>query len=102
MAEGKGKAAAAADADIIAVEVDGVPVSIDRATLANDIDTLELLADIDDGDVLSVVRLMRHVFGDEQYRNIKKSLRRDGCTTVSDMNDFMAEVFKAIGDDSKN
>ena len=102
MAEGKGKAAAAADADIIAVEVDGVPVSIDRATLANDIDTLELLADIDDGDVLSVVRLMRHVFGDGQYRNIKKSLRRDGCTTVSDMNDFMAEVFKAIGDDSKN
>lgn len=102
MAEEKGKTAAAADADTIAVEVDGVPVSIDRASLANDIDTLELLADIDDGDVLSVVRLMRHVFGDEQYRNIKKSLRRDGRTTVSDMNDFMAEVFKAIGDDSKN
>ena len=91
-----------ADGGTLAIEVDGIPVSIEREVLANDLDTLELLADIDDGNLLSIVRLMRRVFGDEQYRNIKASLRKDGRTSMSDMNDFMVKVFSALGDDAKN
>ncbi len=87
----------------LCVEVDGIPVSIDRNVLSNDLETLELLADIDDGNLLSIVRLMRHVFGEEQYKNIKKSLRADGRTALTDVNDFMSKVFAAIGkDESKN
>lgn len=88
--------------DFICVEVCGVPVRIERAALVNDIETLELLADIDEGNPLKLVRLMAHVFGDEQYSAIKKSLAKDGRTTVSDMTDFMGEVFATIGDTSKN
>lgn len=91
-----------ADGGALAIEVDGIPVSIERDVLANDLDTLELLADIDDGNLLSIVRLMRRVFGEEQYRNIKASLRKDGRTSMSDMNDFMVKVFSALGDDAKN
>ncbi len=87
---------------VLAIEVDGIPVSIEREVLSNDLDTLELLADIDDGNLLSIVRLMRRVFGEEQYRNIKASLRKDGRTSMSDMNDFMVKVFSALGDDIKN
>ncbi len=88
--------------DVICAEVRGIPVRVERDALANDIDTLELLADIDGGNVLKLVRLMQHVFGEEQYAEIKKSLAKDGRTTVSDMTDFMGEVFAAIGGTAKN
>lgn len=88
--------------DVICAEVRGIPVRVERDALANDIETLELLADIDEGNPLKLVRLMAHVFGEEQYAAIKKSLAKDGRTTVSDMTDFMGEVFEAIGDVAKN
>ncbi len=94
---------AVAAEETISVEVEGIPVTIDRSALSDDMETLELLADIDDGDLLSIVRLMRHVFGDEQYRNIKRSLRKDGRTSLTDMNAFLTGVFAAIGgDEAKN
>lgn len=88
--------------DFICVEVRGVPVRIERDALTNDIETLELLADIDEGNPFKLVRLMAHVFGEEQYAEIKKSLAKDGRTTVSDMTGFMGEVFAAVGDAAKN
>jgi hypothetical protein len=94
--------AAGEEGKTLAVEVDGIPVTIERDVLGDDIETLELLADVDEGNALAVVRLMRHVFGDEQYANIKASLRRDGRTAVTDMTNFMSEVFKAIGGEVKN
>lgn len=88
--------------DVICTEARGIPVRVERDALTNDIDTLELLADIDGGNPLKLVRLMQHVFGEEQYAEIKKSLAKDGRTAVSDMTDFMGEVFAAIGDAAKN
>ena len=92
----------AAAEDKLCVEVDGVPVSIDRTVMSDDIETLELLADADDGNVLAVVRLMRHVLGAEQYANVKASLAKDGRTSVSDMASFIGKVFEALGEDAKN
>lgn len=86
----------------ICVEVNGVPVVVDRAAIMDDIETVELLADIDEGNPFKIVRLMKHVFGDAQYTEIKKSLAKDGRTAVSDMVDFMGEVFAALGDTAKN
>lgn len=96
------KAGQAASEQAIVTEVDGIPVSIERDTLANDMDTLELMADVEDGDMLSLVRLMRHVFGEEQYRNVKASLRKEGRTSVTDMTEFMSGVFAAVGESAKN
>lgn len=84
------------------VEANGVPVVVDRAAIMDDIETVELLADIDEGNPFKIVRLMKHVFGVEQYDEIKKSLAKDGRTAVSDMVDFMGEVFAALGDAAKN
>lgn len=84
------------------VEANGVPVVVDRAAIMDDIETVELLADIDEGNPFKIVRLMKHVFGGEQYDEIKKSLAKDGRTAVSDMVDFMGEVFAALGDAAKN
>ena len=95
-------AGAAALPETLSLEVSGVPVSVERATLADDIETLELLADAEDGDAFAVVRLMRHVFGEEQYANVKASLRKGGRTSVTDMLDFMGELFAQIGESAKN
>lgn len=88
--------------NIIEVESLGVPVSIDRDVLADDIDTLELLGAVDDGEVLKTPRLMRHILGDEQYEAVKAALAEDGRTSVSRMAEFIAGVFAAVGDTAKN
>ena len=82
--------------------VNGLTVAIDRDALANDIGTLELLADIEGGKAFAIVPLMKHIFGDEQYSAIKAALAVDGRTTVTAMTDFLGEVFKEIGDLAKN
>lgn len=87
---------------VIEVESLGVAVSIDRDVLSDDIDTLELLGAVDDGEVLKTPRLMRHILGDEQYESVKAALAEDGRTSVSRMAEFIAGVFAAVGDSAKN
>ena len=69
-------AAEAAKAAPIRVTVDGVEVEVARETLADDLDTLELLSDVDGGNVLAMPRLLRHVFGAEQYAVRQGGARR--------------------------
>ena len=88
--------------DAIEVEVSGLKLSIDRAVFADDMETLELLADADDGNPMALPRLLRHVFGDEQYGRVKDALRVDGRVALSDMSDFMAKTFEAVGETAKN
>lgn len=83
-------------------EVEGIPVSIDMGAFTDDIETLELLGEIEDGNAFALTKLMRHLFGDEQYANIKASLRKGGRTSVSDMTGFMSAVFEQIGGAAKN
>lgn len=90
------------ESEVLEVESLGVKVSIERAVLADDIDTLELLADVDDGQVLKTPRLLRHILGDSQYEDVKAALAVDGRTGVSSMAEFIAGVFAAIGDTAKN
>lgn len=92
---------AAADG-LLTVEVGGIPVCVDVETFSNDMETLELLADIDEGNLFASVKLMRHLLGDDQYRNVKASLRKEGRTSVTDMVSFMGDLFEAIGGASKN
>lgn len=98
MAEDKTKAAE--DKTVVA-EVEGIPVCIDRAVLT-DIDVLDLLGEIQADNILVLPRLMRTVFGDEQYEVIKKSLADDGYTSVVDMSRFFNKAFKALGEQAKN
>ena len=87
----------------IRVEVDGIAVEVARETLADDLDTLEMLADADGGNVLAMPRLFRHVFGEEQYARIKVALSDgEGRTSLTAMSDFLSKVFAAIGGEAKN
>lgn len=87
----------------IRVTVDGIDVEVARETLADDLDTLEMLSDVDGGNVLAMPRLLRHVFGEEQYARVKAALAGgDGRTSLTAMSDFLGKVFSAIGEDAKN
>lgn len=96
-------AAQAAEAAPIRVTVDGFEVEVARETLADDLDTLEMLSDVDGGNVLAMPRLLRHVFGEGQYARVKAALAgEDGRTSLTAMSDFLGKVFSAIGEDAKN
>lgn len=91
-----------AEEKTICVEVDGVPATIERDAMG-DIEVMEMLGDMQDGNVLVLPRLMRSVFGDEQYRAIKRSLRGEGGRTSSaDMMRFMSEAIRQAGEQAKN
>ncbi len=96
----EGKTAAAEDKTVVA-EVEGIPVCIDRAVLT-DIDVLDLLGELQADNILVLPRLMRTVFGDEQYTAIKKSLAVEGYTSVVDMSLFFNKAFRAFGEQAKN
>ncbi len=96
----EGKTAAAEDKTVVA-EVEGIPICIDRAVLT-DIDVLDLLGEVQADNILVLPRLMRTVFGDEQYAAIKKSLAVDGHTSVADMSLFFNKAFRALGEQAKN
>ncbi len=96
----EGKTAAAEDKTMVA-EVEGIPICIDRAVLT-DIDVLDLLGEVQADNILVLPRLMRTVFGDEQYTAIKKSLAVDGYTSVVDMSRFFNKAFRALGEQAKN
>ena len=84
----------------ITVEVDGIPVTIDRETM-DDVEVMELLGEMEDNPFV-LPRLMRLVLGDEQYANVKRSLRRDGRCHVSDLLPFFSQVLKESGEQAKN
>lgn len=96
----EGKTAAAEDKTVVA-EVEGVPVRIDRAVLT-DIDVLDLLGEVQADNILVLPRLMRTVFGEEQYEAIKKSLAVEGHTSVVDMSRFFNKAFRTLGEQAKN
>lgn len=86
----------------VCVEVDGIPVAISRDAM-DDIDVLEMLADVSEGSMTSMPRLMRSVLGDEQYANVKESLKGDdGRTRVSDMTGFFFRAWREVGQAAKN
>lgn len=90
------------DKDMLTCEVGGIPVRIRRDAM-DDIDVMEMLGEMQDGNQLIMPKLMRSVLGPEQYANVKASLAdEDGRTTASDMVVFFGEVMKALGESAKN
>ena len=77
-----------AEDKVICVEVDGIPA---------------MLGDMQGGNVLVLPRLMRAVFGEEQYGAIKRSLRGDsGHTSAADMARFLSKAMRQAGEQAKN
>lgn len=76
---------------MISLEVRGIPCVMDDEPLDN-IEVLETIAEIEGGNILCIPRFFKAVFGDEQYENIKRSLRDErGVCHASDLLDFYHE-----------
>lgn len=77
------------------VTVDGISLRIPKDVI-DDIEVVELLSDVQDGNIFSFAKLARRMFGEEGYQKVKDSLAdKDGRTRVTDMSDFLIKVFKA-------
>lgn len=89
----------------ISVEVDGIPVTIDREALA-DIDLLDNLYDVQNGDPTAIVPIVRAMFGREQWDNVRATLKADGRGHFEGMFKFIGDAMNAaaegVGDDVKN
>lgn len=88
--------------DTLTCEVDGIPVCIRRDAM-DDIDVMEMLGEMQDGNQFVMPKLMRSVLGAEQYANVKASLADEGGrTAASDMVTFFGKVMGELGETAKN
>lgn len=77
--------------------VDGIKVNITADDL-DDIEILELLAEVEENGAKIVV-LLKKLFGEEKYKEIKEALRdqETGRTKTSRIMDWFGEVSKIVG-----
>mgnify|MGYP000472958969 CR=1 FL=1 len=78
------------------IEVDGVKVAIPLERL-NDIETLEAVTDIQDGNPMAIVPMLRRILGDD-YGRIKNELKGDAETlSIDRMAEWFTAVMEALG-----
>lgn len=78
----------------------GIPVDIDAEVFDN-LELLDMLDDIQNGDVLKIAKALHMVFGD-QWGEIKKKLRNEkGVIAASKASEFFVEVMSSV-DEAKN
>ena len=53
--------------------------------MIDDVDVLELISEVESGNIVKVPVLFRKLFGDDGYAAIKASLAKDGKTKASDL-----------------
>lgn len=77
------------------VHVRGMNLRLDKDVL-DDMDTVELLGKLQDGDIFVFPTLCRMIFGEKQFERIKNALAdHNGKTKVSDMSEFFVEALTA-------
>lgn len=87
----------ATKAKSVAVEVDGVNLTIDSAAL-EDIETLDMLDEVSGGNVLKVKKLMVSVFGDDGWGAVKEHLADgNGRVNAGDAAEFFGRVLEEYG-----
>ena len=77
------------------VTVDGISVSVEREAM-NDIDVVEWLGDMQDGNIFVFPKLCKRVFGD-QYKEVKEALADEsGRTTADAVMSFFLKLMSEI------
>lgn len=75
------------------LEVMGVRVKLDVDAL-DDVDILDLLAELNDGNALVLNRLLKALFRD-RYQEVREALSEDGRFKASTAADFLVQVLEA-------
>lgn len=78
--------------------VDGIKADVTQDDF-DDIEVLELLAEIGEGNGTKAVKLLKLVFGEEKYAEIKEKLRdpETGKTKTSTIMDWFQKVSEKVG-----
>lgn len=80
---------------MVNIEVRGIPCTMDEEPL-NNIEVLEVISEIESGDITKLPKFFTVLFGEEQYENIKDSLRNDdGICRVNTLVEFYRESIDA-------
>lgn len=81
--------------DYYSVTVKGVKVKMVKDAM-NDMETVEMLGAMQDGDVFAFPKLCKKLFGEKSYETIKEKLKDStGTTSVTAMTEFFIEALKA-------
>ena len=77
------------------IVVDGIIIEIPRERL-EDMETLEAMSDIQEGNALKIVPLFRRIFGDD-YKRIKAELKGDSeILSVETMTNWFTKAMEAL------
>ena len=77
------------------VTVRGIKLSIPKDVL-DDIDMVELLGEVQDGDVFAFPKLAKLMFGEDGFKRVKEGLSgEDGRTKVTDVVELFTEALNA-------
>lgn len=77
------------------VTVKGITLRITKDVL-DDIETVDLLSEVQNGNIFAFPKLAKKVFGEEGFKKVKEGLAdADGRTRVSAVIEFFGEVFTA-------
>ena len=81
--------------EIKKIEVDGISVEIPMERL-EDMETLEAMSDIQEGNALKIVPLFRRIFGDD-YKRIKAELKGDAeILSVETMTNWFTKAMEPL------
>lgn len=87
--------------DYYRVVVRGIKLKI-RKDAMDDIDLVEDLGELQDGNIFVLPRVLKRLFG-SKYEVVKEQLAHDGITKASEMTEFFEEVLTACNAlDAKN
>lgn len=85
----------AAKSDFYNVTVKGVKVKVAKNAM-DDMETVELLGAMQNGDVFAFPKLCKKLFGDKSYETLKEKLKNSsGITTVTAMTEFFTQALTA-------
>lgn len=81
----------------VTVNVKGIDVTVDKEAM-NDIEVVELLGEMQDGNIFAFPKLCKRVFGD-QYPKVKSALaNKAGVTTATSMTGFFNELMAKMNE----
>lgn len=73
-----------------------------RDNLMNDMELLDDLAELDEGNSYAVSRIVNRILGKNEKKKLYDDLREDGVTPVNKVVEAMTEIFQLLGDKGKN
>lgn len=74
------------------VEFEGIDDSV-----FNDLDLLDMVDDIVDGNVLKIKKVLKKMLGDQWSKAYEAIRGGDGVARADDAAEFLAELFEAVG-----